>query len=183
MVKQKTDIEIAEEILAPKRKREEIENQEDVPSLKFKKVETQDDKDKRTIFLSNVPPEYKPERIRKKFETFGKVEDVRKLEDKIWVQFEKKEIMDQVLSSDKPIFKHSNIEIKRAKTEIDENCSIFISNLSFKTTEKELISIFQPCGRISQIKIPGFQISRFLNFFLVFPDTGKNRGIVKNFTL
>jgi RNA recognition motif-containing protein len=165
MVKKKTDIQIAEEILNPKRKREEvIENQEDLPSLKFKKVETQDEKDKRTIFLSNVPPEYKPEKIRKKFETFGKVEDVRKLEDKIWVQFEKKETMDQVLSSDKPIFKHSNIEIKRAKTEVDENCSIFISNLSFKTTEKELISIFECCGRISQIKIPGLFFQRFKIF-------------------
>eukprot|EP01080_Neovahlkampfia_damariscottae_P000990 gene990-9896_t len=181
--KKKTDFDILDEVLSDTKKRK-LELDDEHEEVKYKKIKQdvstnnnatnnnntnksneKDEKDKRTIFLLNVPTEYTNEKLKKKFEKIGIVEDVRRLDDKVWVQFAEKKSMEEVLEKKKEMFKQSNIEIKRAKSEIDENFSIFISNLSFQTNENDLTEIFEKCGNINQIKIP------------VFPDSGKSRGI------
>lgn len=160
-----------------------------------------EDKNKRTIFVGNLPITFKKEKIRTLFRSFGDIESIRirsaapikpSLPKKVaviknlyhpeitshnaYVVFKTEQMALDSLKLNGTKINNNHIRVDKAnKTEqFDYRKSIFVGNLPYNIEDEELWNFFQKCGRIANVRVIRDSTTRIGKGFgyILFQSTG-----------
>ena len=109
--------------------------------------------DNNQILIKNIPETATEEGLRNIFEKFGKITKIQinkdigeKPADMAIIEFEEKKVKDSVLNSKEDFELEGNkLEIK---DQIMDNRTLFVGNIPYTSTEKDIADFFSDCGQV-----------------------------------
>ena len=131
--------------------KEETNRNPDIPQMPQEGDISKEDNNQ--ILIKNIPETATEEGLRNIFEKFGKITKIQinkdigeKPADMAIIEFEEKKVKDSVLNSKEDFELEGNkLEIK---DQIMDNRTLFVGNIPYTSTEKDIADFFSDCGQV-----------------------------------